>query len=70
MTPLIGCDFTSRPTYKKPIVLALGAMQSGRVQLSKLERLTSLAAFESWLNQNDDWLGVFDLPFGLPRELV
>ena len=70
MTLLMGCDFTSSPTQKKPIVLALGALQHGRVQLSKLERLTSLTAFESWLNQNDDWLGVFDLPFGLPRELV
>lgn len=45
-------------------------MQNGRVQLSKLERLTSLDAFADWLNQPGDWLGAFDFPFGLPRELV
>jgi Protein of unknown function (DUF429) len=67
---LIGCDFTSSPSRSKPIVLAHGASQNGRVQLSKLERLTSLDAFEAWLRADQSWLGVFDLPFGLPRELL
>ena len=67
---LVGCDFSSRPTRKKPIVLALGSLSNGRVQLSKLERLESLEAFECWLVQPADWVGAFDLPFGLPRELV
>ena len=38
--------------------------------LSKIEQITSLEAFGSWLCQPKNWLGVFDLPFGLPRELV
>jgi Protein of unknown function (DUF429) len=67
---LVGCDFSSRPTRKKPIVLALGSMSAGRVQLSKLERLASPEAFETWLSQPAPWVGAFDLPFGLPRELV
>ena len=67
---LIGCDFSSRPTRKKPIVLACGDLNSGRVQLSKLERIESLDAFETWLAQPAAWVGAFDLPFGLPRELV
>lgn len=67
---LIGCDFSSRPTRKKPIVIALGSLTSGRVVLSRLERLESIEAFASWLKQPGDWLGAFDLPFGLPRELV
>lgn len=67
---LLGCDFSSRPSRKKPIILALGALQSGRVQLSKLERLESLDAFARWLQQPLCWVGGFDLPFGLPRELV
>jgi len=45
-------------------------MQNGRVQLSKLERLSSLDAFGDWLRQPGDWIGAFDFPFGLPRELV
>ena len=70
MTLLLGCDFSSSPTRQKPIVLALGASKNGRVQLSKLEQLPSLDAFDAWLAQPQTWLGVFDLPFGLPRELV
>jgi Protein of unknown function (DUF429) len=66
---LIGVDFSSSPSRRKPIVLALGASQNGRVQLQKLERFETLAALTQWL-QSHDWVGGFDLPFGLPRELV
>jgi hypothetical protein len=45
-------------------------MASGRVQMSKIERLDSLDAFLAWLQQPARWVGGFDLPFGLPRELV
>lgn len=67
---LLGCDFSSAPTRRKPIVLALGASRGGRVQLSGLQRLESLDAFEAWLSGPASWLGAFDFPFGLPRELV
>ncbi|WP_114969122.1 DUF429 domain-containing protein [Rhodoferax ferrireducens] len=67
---LVGCDFSSRPSRKKPIVIALGSLTAGRVQLSKLEQLESLEAFAQWLQQPLCWVGGFDLPFGLPRELV
>jgi Protein of unknown function (DUF429) len=67
---LLGCDFSSSPTRQKPIVLALGVSKDRRVQLSKLEQITSIDAFGEWLIRPQSWLGVFDLPFGLPRELV
>ncbi|MDP3171412.1 MAG: DUF429 domain-containing protein [Polaromonas sp.] len=67
---LVGCDFSSAPTRRKPIVLALGSSTGGRVQLSRLLQLSSLDEFEEWLRQPGPWLGGFDLPFGLPRELV
>ena len=67
---LVGCDFSSAPTPKKNIVLAVGTLQQGRVQLSRLERLASLSAFSAWLKQAQGWVGAFDFPFGLPRELV
>lgn len=67
---LLGCDFSSSPSRKKPIVIAWGAASKGRVLLSRLERLDSLAAFETCLLQPAAWIGAFDLPFGLPRELV
>ncbi len=70
MSLLLGCDFSSAPTRRKPIVLACGTGKHGRVQLAKLERFDSLVGFEAWLRQPAGWLGAFDFPFGLPRELV
>ena len=70
MSSLVGCDFSSAPSRQKPIVLALGSCIKGRVQLSKIELIESLDTFESWLNKSSSWIGAFDLPFGLPRELV
>ncbi|MES1977888.1 MAG: DUF429 domain-containing protein [Pseudomonadota bacterium] len=67
---LVGCDFSSAPTRHKPIVMALGTCSSGRVQLSSIEHLDSLDAFGEWLARPKHWLGAFDFPFGLPRELV
>jgi hypothetical protein len=67
---LVGCDFSSTPTRRKPILLAIGSAAGGRVQLTRLERLESLAAFADWLRAPHAWIGGFDVPFGLPRQLV
>ncbi|MDR7305564.1 DUF429 domain-containing protein [Rhodoferax saidenbachensis] len=70
MSLLVGCDFSSSPSRRKQIVLALGAQDRGRVVLQSLVRLDSLDAFSAWLTVPRGWIGGFDLPFGLPRELV
>jgi Protein of unknown function (DUF429) len=67
---VIGCDFSSSPSKRKPIVFAVGASDKGRVQLSQLDRVETLDGFSAWLKAHTDWVGGFDLPFGLPRELV
>ena len=67
---LIGCDFSSSPSRRKPIVMAAGSVLKGRVLLAGIERLESLASFDDWLRRECRWLGAFDFPFGLPRELV
>ncbi len=67
---LIGCDFSSSPSKRKPIVVAVGHAASGRVQLQSLLRFDTLDAFADWLKQPQAWVGGFDLPFGLPRALV
>jgi hypothetical protein len=67
---LIGCDFSSSPSKRKPIVVAVGHAKAGRVQLQNLSRFDSLTSFAEWLKQPQPWVGGFDLPFGLPRELV
>lgn len=67
---LVGCDFSSSPTPRKPIVLATGVEAGGRVQLTALQSLPTLDAFSQWLRRPEPWIGGFDFPFGLPRELV
>lgn len=67
---LVGCDFSSSPSQRKPIVVALGNANAGRVQLQSLLRFDTLTSFADWLKQPQAWVGGFDLPFGLPRELV
>jgi hypothetical protein len=68
--PLLGCDFSSAPTARKPIVVALGSARGGRVVLSKLLHFDTLDAWGQWLLDTPAWIGGFDFPFGLPRELV
>ena len=67
---LAGCDFSSSPSRRKPIVMALGSASKGRVLLADLERIESLEGFGHWLQQERAWTAAFDFPFGLPRELV
>ena len=70
MTGLAGIDFTSRPSRRKPITIALGRFDGTALRLEQLCAHASFDAFAAWLNTPGPWLGVFDLPFGLPRELV
>jgi hypothetical protein len=67
---LAGIDFTSRPTRAKPITVALGHLAHGAVRLDRIENHADFDSFARWLRTPGPWLGVFDLPFGLPRELV
>ena len=67
---LAGIDFTSRPTARKPIMIALGHAAQGALRLQRIEAHVSFESFAEWLRTPGPWLGVFDLPFGLPRELV
>ncbi len=67
---VIGCDFSSAPSRRKPIVVAHARLVSGRVALGHIDTFDSLDAWAAWLAQPGDWVGGFDLPFGLPRELV
>lgn len=68
--PLLGCDFTSAPSRRKPITLARGRLDRGRVVLDALDTFDTLDAWGAHLAGLPAWVGGFDLPFGLPRELV
>lgn len=70
---LLGCDFTSAPSKRKPVTLAVGRSDRGRVLLERIESFETLEAWQARLAEPAPpagWVGGFDLPFGLPRELV
>lgn len=70
MTTLLGCDFSSAPSRRKPITLAVGRLERGRVLLDRMECFDTLDVWADRLCEPGPWVGGFDLPFGLPRELV
>jgi hypothetical protein len=72
MTPprLIGVDFTSAPRRAKAITAASGTLDGDLLGIDTLARMESFAAFDAFLAQPGPWIGAFDFPFGMPRELV
>jgi len=46
---LIGVDFSSRPRARKPIVVALGQRDGGRVSLHGFERFATLESICEYL---------------------
>lgn len=67
---LLGIDFTSAPTRRKPITVASGTRMGAVLRLDGVAALASHAEFETRLAAPGPWLGAFDFPFGLPRPFV
>ena len=72
MRPVIqGVDFTSAPRKAKPITVArLDPVSSDRCVLAGVEALADWPSFDAFLARPGPWVAGFDMPFGLPRELV
>lgn len=67
---ILGVDFTSSPSRRKAITVAYAKLVDFRLEIEAVQRLQDFASFEALLNSPGPWLGAFDFPFGLPRELV
>jgi hypothetical protein len=67
---VLGVDFTSAPRRAKPITVAHGFFDAGLLCIEKIESIESFHGFEALLRRPGPWIGGFDFPFGLPRELV
>jgi hypothetical protein len=71
---LLGIDFTSAPSRKKPITVCVGHFThfSGSslptVQLQAIERLPNFGAFEALLDQSGCWFSAMDFPFAFPAD--
>jgi hypothetical protein len=67
---IYGVDFTCAPRKAKPITVASGFFTGKTLRIGSIERLETFAAFEAFLARPGPWVGGFDFPFALPRELV
>ena len=67
---LLGIDFTSTPTRRKPITVARGLLQGSALRLERVDELPSHTEFEALLARPGPWLAACDFPFGLPRGFV
>ncbi len=67
---IYGVDFTCAPRKAKPITAAAGFLTGTILQIGEVQRLESFTAFEDFLARPGPWVGGFDFPFSLPRELA
>jgi len=67
---IIGVDFTSAPGRDKKIVVAECRYARKELSVVKLTGFADWPAYELWLGSNDEWVGGFDFPFGLPRRFI
>jgi hypothetical protein len=67
---IIGVDFTSSPRRAKPITVAHARLAGATLELEQVAEHPDWTSFDAWLAQPAAWVGAFDFPFGLPRELV
>jgi hypothetical protein len=67
---IYGVDFTCAPRRAKPITIASGSLKRDALLVGQIEKLESFEAFEAFLRRAGPWVGGFDFPFSLPRELV
>jgi hypothetical protein len=70
ITHIVGVDFTSAPRRAKPITVAHGSACGNELHIERVENHPTWASWEDWLAQPGPWIGAFDFPFGLSRELV
>jgi hypothetical protein len=67
---IVGVDFTSAPRRAKPITVAHGRLTGATLQIERIDAHAGWASYEAWLAAPGTWIGAFDFPFGLSRELV
>ncbi len=69
-TRILGVDFTSAPHARKPITIASAVVRAGRLRVDAVDAAHDFGEFDALLARPGPWIGGFDFPFGLPRQLL
>ncbi|MDJ1009185.1 MAG: hypothetical protein QNJ13_15325 [Paracoccaceae bacterium] len=67
---IIGIDFTSSPSRRKPITALHCTLEDDTLTAGKLEPWTDFSQFEQALNQPGPWVAGIDFPFGQARRFI
>jgi hypothetical protein len=67
---VLGIDFTSAPSSRKPITCARAEFDGARLSLVELMHLHDFASFEALLATPGHWIAGIDFPFGQARRFV
>lgn len=67
---IYGVDFSSAPSHKKPITIAVAELEGSVLHLTCVHPVPTFEAFDQFLIHEGPWVAAFDLPFSLPRELI
>jgi hypothetical protein len=67
---ILGVDFTSAPSRRKPITIARGVLDGDALHVARVDEASDFASFEALLAEPGPWTCGFDFPFGLPRRFV
>lgn len=70
---IYGVDFSSAPSARKPITIAVATLSAKgppTLDLERVDLVPDWPAFEAFLQTPGPWVGGFDLPFGQPRALI
>lgn len=67
---VLGIDFTSRPSKRKPITCLNCSFDADQLIAGELELWTDFEGFESALSRSGPWIAGVDLPFGQSRKFI
>ena len=67
---IVGIDFTSAPSHRKPIVCCRAQLQMGMLHIESLEAWHHFEAFEEFLFGEESWFAALDFPLGQSRQLI
>jgi hypothetical protein len=67
---ILGIDFTSRPSRRKPIACLDCTLDGATLRVQRLEEWPAFAAFEEALKRPGPWMAGIDFPFGQARRFI
>lgn len=67
---VLGIDFTSVPSSRKPITCAHARFSGSELTFERVDRLQSFDEFEALLASPGPWVAGMDFPFGQSRRFV